>query len=104
MLFRYRSMLWVPIKPLPTSPPAIHEFTGFPRGRVVLTGPHRGYQGVCGAVIHQITDLTPAWCIEHRGLPVTEPARTLLDVASVVSYAHLEVAAEDAIVAKVVSL
>ena len=83
---------------------AIHEFTGFPRGRVVVTVPHSGYRGVHGAVVHQITDLTPEWCLGHRGLPVTDPARTILDLAALYGFARVEVAAEDAIVARKVTL
>lgn len=48
---------------------------------VMVTGP--GTRMVPGLVVHRTTVLEPRDTLRHRGIPVTTPARTLLDLAAV---------------------
>jgi len=62
---------------------ALHGLTGFPRGPVVLTVPHSGYQRPAGFMVHQISDLTSESCVEIAGLLVSNIPRTLVDLVAV---------------------
>ncbi len=77
---------------------ALHTFTGFPCGPVVLTVPHSGYQRLPGITVHQITDLTLDSCIEIAGLPVSNVPRTLVDLAAVCRVGRLAAALDDAVI------
>jgi len=71
---------------------------------VVLTVDHPSHLRVPGAVIHQISDLTPRWVWNLEGLPVTTTARTIVDLSSVWSRAKLEIAVDQALASRRVSL
>jgi very-short-patch-repair endonuclease len=82
---------------------AAHGLTGFPRRLVVVTTPHGNHQRPPDAVLHQSTDLTPAHTCRVAGfgeLPVTSVARTIVDLAAVSRKSRLEVALDDAVVAR----
>jgi very-short-patch-repair endonuclease len=64
-------------------PPA----TGVPI-HVMLVGTGRGR--ICGLHTHRVTRLEPEERSERAGLPLTSPARTLLDLAAVVGRRELE--------------
>ena len=44
---------------------------------------HRGIR------VHRTIALDPVDCVRHRGIPITSPARTLVDLASVLGYRPL---------------
>jgi len=79
---------------------ALHQLSGFPRREAVLTADHPEHRRLPGAFVHQISDLTPAWCTEIDGLPVTGGARTIVDLAAVCGPKRLEIALDEAVVAK----
>jgi very-short-patch-repair endonuclease len=54
---------------------------------VIVTGP--GTRMVPGLVVHRTTVLEPRDTLRHRGIPVTTPARTLLDLAAVAPFREL---------------
>lgn len=56
------------------------------------------------AVVHRSTDLTARYVTVRRGVPVTKPARTLLDLGKVVDRAVVAEAVERALVTKLVSV
>ncbi|MBI2170262.1 MAG: type IV toxin-antitoxin system AbiEi family antitoxin domain-containing protein [Actinobacteria bacterium] len=72
-----------------------------------LDGPFRGLIEVAGerldetrpkgVITHRSTDLGPAYVTERLGIPVTSPARTLLDLGAVTSQAVLDRALDDAL-------
>jgi len=75
---------------------AIHQLTGFPRGRIVLTTPHgdHHWHGLCE--MRQRTDLSPGHITVIEGLRVTTPVRTLFDISAMAGPQRLAVAVEDA--------
>ena len=67
----------------------VHEIPNVIRNRVVLTHRHGSHHRLSGVVVHQLDDVS----LDHRmsvdGLPVTTPARTVVDLAAVVHPARL---------------
>ena len=57
-----------------------------------------------GVVVHRSTDLASGYVTVRRGIPVTKPARTLLDLGKVMPRAEVAAAVERAIVTKLVSV
>lgn len=84
---------------------ALWILAGFRPGHVVLTLPRirrtGRRQGL--AIVHQ-SSIPPSDVTTIDGIPVTTPARTLLDLASVVSREELEEAVDDALPRGLVSL
>lgn len=56
------------------------------------------------AVVHQVRELPPGDVTRIDGIPVTRPARTLVDLAGVVSARALEEAVDDALCRRLVTL
>ena len=56
-----------------------------------------------GAHVHRSTDLAPEYTTTRRGIPVTKPARTLLDLGAVVRRPILDRAVDDALAKKLVT-
>ena len=67
----------------------VHRIPNVIRNRVVLTDAHGRHHRLPGVIVHQLNDVLP----EHRtavdGLPITTPARTIVDLAAVVHPARL---------------
>ena len=61
----------------------IHRMPGLRRGLLVVSVPIRRSNRYPGLVVHQKTDLSVEQLITKRGLPVTTPARTIIDMAQV---------------------
>ena len=83
---------------------ALHRLTGFPRGVVTLTAGRGSHPRVAGAVVHQLNDHASWHLTTIDGLPVTTVARTLVDLASLGRRRRLEIALDDAIAARLVTL
>lgn len=66
---------------------------------VVRAGPRR--RGPAGIVVHHATHLPPTETAVHRGIPVTTPARTLLDLAAA-DHPGLELALDEAFALRLV--
>jgi hypothetical protein len=73
------------------------------RNRVTLISPHGWHHRLPGIVVHQLDDVLPDHRTSHAGLPVTTPARTIVDLAALVSPARLASIVEDASHARLVS-
>jgi hypothetical protein len=82
----------------------LHGFEGVLRNQVVLTVPHPHQHRVTGAFVHQLTDVRPEWVTTIDGLPVTVPARTIVDLAAVLRPLRLQHCAHHAAIARTVSL
>ena len=65
--------------------------------------PHRQPLGN-QVIVHRSIDLAPAHLTVRRGVPVTKPARTLVDVGCVVEHEVLEEAVERALLRRLVSV
>jgi len=67
----------------------VHHIPNVIRNKVVLVNAHGWHHRLGGVTVHQLDDVLP----EHRtsvdGLPITTPARTILDLAAVVHPARL---------------
>jgi hypothetical protein len=68
------------------------DYTG---GPIEVTVPGTGAHGRPGTRVHRSRDVAPEDVASHCGIPVTSPARTLLDLAGVVAPRHLEPAFEE---------
>lgn len=75
---------------------AVHGFLGYPRGPLVVTVAHSGCARLPGITVHQITDLSDEGRIAIKGLPITTPARTFVDLAAVSRRIRLRMAIDDA--------
>lgn len=69
---------------------ALHHFDGYTFNTVELTVAPGGNRGVKGVRFHQSTQLDLAKPVEREGIEVTGPARTVLDLAAVVSPKRLD--------------
>ena len=74
----------------------IWQLDGFRPGRPEITVPRGHWYRPRGAVVHESTDLGRTTHRTRDGLPITNPSRTLLDVALRTSDARLLVAVESA--------
>jgi very-short-patch-repair endonuclease len=83
---------------------ALWTIAGFEPGPVELTAPLGSRPGCAGIVVHQPLRLDPVDLTRRDGIPVTTPARTLLDIAAVVTRSELEEALDDALRRKLVSI
>jgi len=61
------------------------------------------HRRVAGAVVHRTDDLDPVDVSQRRGIPVTTPARTLLDLGAVAAASVVESALEDALMRRLVT-
>jgi hypothetical protein len=73
---------------------ALHRFDGYRQPeRIEYTAPHSTHHRVRRAVVHQIDDVLPQHILVDvplcPGLPVTTPARTIIDLAVTTSPARL---------------
>jgi len=71
---------------------------------VELTVPRSDCPNPRRAVLHRSTDLRPAHSIVRRGVPVTRPARTLVDYGAVVPFQLVADVTEVAIVRRLVTV
>lgn len=83
---------------------ALHRLATFRPGPVVVMVDHGNHQHLRGGILRQSTDLRPHHCTVVDGLPVTTPARTIVDLAAVLRTGRLRAVVEDALAAKAVSL
>lgn len=79
---------------------ALHGLTPFPSGLVTVTVPHGDHERTADYEVRQSTDLRPHHRTTVDGLPVTTPARTLVDLAARVTRERLGRALDDAHVAR----
>jgi hypothetical protein len=68
----------------------LHDFDGLPWSIPTVTVPHRLTHEHPGAYVHQSTDISDDQVVEIRGLPVTNPERTIYDLAAVLSERRLD--------------
>ncbi len=76
-----------------------------PHAEVVELSVRRGrLPRTAGAVVHRSLDLEPRWTTQHRGIPVTNPLRTLRDLGAVAPAWVVQDALERAVVARLVTV
>lgn len=63
----------------------LHGLDGLDPRRWAVTVPVRRSNRFLGVTVHQSTDLTPEQTTEVLGIPVTDPIRTILDLAAVLT-------------------
>jgi Transcriptional regulator, AbiEi antitoxin/Protein of unknown function (DUF559) len=68
----------------------LHRFDGLPWIMPTVTVPHRRTYSFEGVIVHQSTDITDEQLVQANGLPVTNPERTIIDLAASVSEARLD--------------
>jgi len=61
----------------------VHSVEGLDPRRVTVTVPVRRSNRFNGVIVHQLTDLTEEETTSVDGLPVTDPGRTVIDLAAV---------------------
>ncbi len=84
------AMMWDMIAPAATD------------GLIHVLAPVGSRSSFKGVRVHRTRWLTPADIVMQRGLPVTSPARTTLEIAELVSARQLELAVDRALVARII--
>lgn len=79
---------------------ALHGLATFAPGPVVVMLTHGDHQHLRRGRVRQSTDLAPHHCSVVDGIPVTTPARTLVDLAGAVRPGRLRIGVEDALAAR----
>lgn len=82
----------------------LHRVDGILRGLVVVTAAHPHHVCIPGVTLHQLDDVAPHHLMVVDGFPVTTPARTIVDLAAVVSPLRLGTAVEYVIVHRLTTL
>ncbi len=82
---------------------ALMNLDGFPRSVIEITVPADVRLAVAGVVVHR-SDLPEMDVQIRNGLPMTTPARTLLDLGGVASFEDVEMALEDVLRRNLASL
>ena len=82
----------------------IHEMSPIRGNELEVTVTHRGTHKFPGVTVHQTTDLLPEHVTLVRGTRLTAPARTIVDLASVLSRVNLERVLDNALAAAKVDL
>ena len=59
-----------------------HGAERLPLHPITLTNPHGSHQRIEGVVVHQIDDLTSSHCTKWNGLPVSTPARAIVELGA----------------------
>lgn len=83
---------------------ALFGLSGISRGTVEIAVPRGRSHRSELAIVHQARELPPGDVTRIDGIPVTRPARTLVDLAGVVSPRALEEAVDDALCRRLVTL
>lgn len=83
---------------------ALHGLATFAPGPVVVMVAHGDHQHLRLGRLRQSTDLAQRHCSTLHGIPLTTPARTLVDLAAVVRPGRLRITIEDALAAKACTL
>lgn len=73
----------------------LHGAEGLPETPITLTNPHRRHHHLAGVVVHQIDDLTKRDVEDLDGLPVSKPARTVVELGAVRGVADVGRVADD---------
>jgi very-short-patch-repair endonuclease len=81
----------------------LHAIPNVIRNRITLTTAHGWHQRLQGIFVHQLDDVLSDHRTAIRGLPVTTPARTIVDLAAVVHPARLASIVEDTHHARIAS-
>ena len=76
----------------------LHRINGVKRGLVVVTAAHPHHVDLPGATLHQLDDVAAEHLVRMGQFPVTTAARTIIDLAAVVSWIRLATALEDVVV------
>lgn len=76
---------------------AIYSLAGFPGQDIEIVTLATGRPSLTGAHIHRTNQLPDCDVVAHQGIPLTSPARTLLDIGSVASRSKVKAAVSDAV-------
>jgi hypothetical protein len=75
----------------------LHRLEGLDPRRISVTVPVRRSNRFNGVMVHQSTDLVEREIVTIRGLPVTDPARTTIDLAAVLPPKLLAIVLDQAV-------
>jgi very-short-patch-repair endonuclease len=82
----------------------IHGIEHLPRGRVTITIHPGGNRRVAATRVHASNDLADRWLTRSGSVPITIPARTIVDLAAVVGSRQLEHALDHALGRRIVRI
>lgn len=82
----------------------IHAIPSVTRGRAVVTVHTRTTHQFADVTVHRNHDLNPTHITHIKGLPVTNPARTVVDLASILGRRHIASIIDDLLTAKKLAL
>jgi very-short-patch-repair endonuclease len=81
----------------------VYEIVRHTDGRIHVTTPNRHGPDLAGVVVHRTSTLSPADVRIRRRLPITSPARTVLDLADLVDDRELSRAVDEALLQRLVT-
>lgn len=81
----------------------LHGLDGLGATRVAVSVPVRRSNRFAGVVVHQLTDLSVDEVVEISGIPATDPSRTIIDLAAILSVERLAPIADQAVRMKLTS-
>jgi very-short-patch-repair endonuclease len=82
----------------------VHGLDCVPAKPFTFTIPHGAHSRVAGPVVHQIDDLRPHHVVRANGLPVTKPARAVVEVAAVLGRRRLRRVLDDVLLGHLAKL
>lgn len=82
----------------------LHRLDGVRRGLVVVSVAHASQPRMAGVTYHQLDDVLADHRTTVAGFPVTTVARTIIDLAAVLSFVRLRAAVQDALVRRLTTV
>jgi hypothetical protein len=82
---------------------AVHGLWTLPRALVEITVARPTSPDLGEVIAHRLADLHPRWVVSVRGIPVTTPARCLVDLGAVMTFREVSIVAERAFGRRVVT-
>jgi len=73
----------------------LHGAEGLRLHPITLTSPHGSHHRITGSTVHQIDDLMPGHVMRRRGLPMSTPARAVVELGATLGVGLLGRVADD---------
>jgi len=79
----------------------LHGFRYLENRPVAVSAPAESWHRLPGVFVHRYQDLSSTWITELHGIPVTDPERTMIDLAAVIRPSRLDLVLDAALAKQV---